>query len=60
MEQRGWLMMVRDHMATSLTIEPDDFDLDPFAQEGGLGAAYNTFGNDLNLLLDELNRELAA
>jgi type I restriction enzyme, R subunit len=26
--QRGWLMMVRDHIATSLSIEPEDFDLD--------------------------------
>jgi type I restriction enzyme R subunit len=58
--QRGWLMMVRDHMATSLTIEPDDFDLDPFAQEGGLVAAYKVFGNDLSPLLDELNERLAT
>jgi type I restriction enzyme R subunit len=47
-------------MATSLTIETDDFDLDPFAQEGGLGAAHRVFGNDLDVLLDELNRELAV
>jgi type I restriction enzyme R subunit len=59
-EQRGWLMMVRDHMATSLTIEPDDFDLDPFAQEGGLMAASRVFGNDLNAILDELNEGLAV
>jgi type I restriction enzyme, R subunit len=58
--QRGWLMMVRDHMATSLTIEPDDFDLDPFAQEGGLAAAYQVFGNELKPLLGELNARLAA
>jgi type I restriction enzyme R subunit len=57
--QRGWLMMVRDHMATSLTIEPDDFDLDPFAQEGGLAAAHQVFGSDLNPLLAELNGSLA-
>ena len=53
-------MMVRDHIATSLTIEPDDFDLDPFAQEGGLVAAYSVFGNELTPLLDELNEGLAA
>jgi type I restriction enzyme R subunit len=58
--QRGWLMMVRDHMATSLTIEPDDFDLDPFAQEGGFAAAYDVFGQDLNPLLDELNERLCV
>ena len=58
--QLGWLMMVRDHMATSLTIEPDDFDLDPFAQEGGLVAAHSVFGNDLTPILAELNERLAA
>jgi type I restriction enzyme R subunit len=59
-EQLGWLMMVRDHMATSLTIEPDDFDLDPFAQEGGLAAAYKVFGSDLDSVLDEVNEGLAV
>ncbi|MDQ3647200.1 MAG: DEAD/DEAH box helicase family protein [Actinomycetota bacterium] len=58
--QRGWLMMVRDHMATSLTIECEDFDLDPFSQEGGLAAAYGVFGNDLTPLLEELNERLAV
>lgn len=58
--QRGWLMMVRDHMAASLTIEPDDFDLDPFAQEGGLVAAHGVFGEDLHPILHELNERLAA
>jgi type I restriction enzyme R subunit len=58
-EQRRWLEMVRDHIATSMTIEPDDFDLDPFAQEGGLDAAYDAFGDQLNPLLDELNMVLA-
>ena len=58
-EQRRWLDMVRDHIATSMTIEPDDFDLDPFAQEGGLDAAYDAFGEQLTPLLDELNTVLA-
>ena len=58
-EQRRWLDMVRDHIATSMTIEPDDFDLEPFAQEGGLDAAYDAFGDQLNPLLDELNAVLS-
>jgi type I restriction enzyme, R subunit len=59
-EQMRWLEMVRDHVATSMTIELDDFDLDPFSQEGGLTAAFQLFGNELNPLLDELNELLAA
>jgi type I restriction enzyme R subunit len=59
-EQLRWLEMIRDHIATSLSIEPDDFDLEPFSQEGGLVAAYEVFGEKLNPILDELNEELAA
>jgi type I restriction enzyme R subunit len=58
-EQQRWLEMVRDHIATSMSIEPDDFDLDPFAQEGGLDGAYTVFGEQLTPLLDELNTSLA-
>jgi hypothetical protein len=34
-----WLDLIRDHVATSLSIEPDDFDYAPFTQRGGLGKA---------------------
>jgi type I restriction enzyme R subunit len=60
LEEGRWLEMIRDHIATSLSIEPDDFDLDPFVQEGGLVAAHDVFGDQLNALLDELNEELTA
>ena len=59
-EQRHWLKMIRDHVAASLAITADDFDLNPFAENGGLGRAAQVFGTDLGPLLDELNRELAA
>ncbi len=59
-EQIHWLEMIRDHIAANLAIEIDDFDLAPFAQQGGLGKAYQTFGDGLNKILDELNGVLAA
>jgi len=59
-EQMRWLEMIRDHVANSLTIELDDFDDVPFAQEGGLGKARQVFGDSLRAVLDELNEELAA
>lgn len=59
-EERQWLEMIRDHVATSLTIEPDDFDVSPFAQAGGLGKAYQVFGERLTPLLKELNEVLVA
>jgi type I restriction enzyme, R subunit len=59
-EQRAWLQLMRDHIATSLSIEPDDFDYSPFTQRGGLGKAHQLFGAELNQLLGELNEVLAA
>jgi type I restriction enzyme, R subunit len=59
-EQRAWLGLIRDHIATSLSIEPDDFDYSPFSQRGGLGKAHQLFGAELPRLLDELNEALAA
>jgi len=59
-EQLGWLMMARDHIAQSLTIEPEDFDYEPFAQQGGLIGASAAFGQELPTVLDELNTCLAA
>ena len=59
-EQRAWLELIRDHVATSLAIEQADFDLSPFAQQGGLGHAAKLFGPGLPNLLDELNQVLAA
>ena len=59
-DQRAWLELIRDHIATSLSIEPGDFDYAPFNLRGGLGKAHQLFGNDLTKLLDELNEVLAA
>ncbi len=57
-EQRQWLEAIRDHVATSLTIEADDFEYEPFVQRGGLGKAYQVFGKDLDPILKELNEVL--
>jgi type I restriction enzyme R subunit len=59
-EQRKWLEMIRDHIAANLLIETDDFDYAPFAQAGGIGKVWQLFGDDLNVILDELNEVLAA
>ena len=59
-EQIAWLNLIRDHIATSVTIESEDLELAPFRQRGGLGRAHQLFGNGLPKLLDELNQVLAA
>ncbi len=58
--QLTWLRAIRDHIATSLSIELDDLDYTPFNQEGGLGKAHQLFGDQLPKLLEELNEALAA
>lgn len=59
-EQREWLDAIRDHVATSLRIEEDDFEYAPFNQIGGLGRVYDLFGERLPVILEELNQRLAA
>ncbi len=59
-DQLAWLKLIRDHIATSLSIDPDDLELAPFNQRGGLGKAHQLFGKQLPKLLDELNEALAA
>ena len=53
-------MMIRDHIAANLGIEPDDFELAPFAKEGGLGKVHQLFGAELPKMLEAMNKELAA
>lgn len=59
-EQRQWLELIREHVAASLTIETDDFEYEPFSQRGGLGRAYQVFGTELSVILQQLNERLAA
>jgi len=59
-EQRGWLEMIRDHVAQSLEMTVGDFNLTPFVGVGGLGKATQVFGSDLKMLVEELNEVLAA
>ena len=59
-EQRRWLEMMKEHIATSLEFETEDFDLMPFTEEGGLARASRVFGKELQAVVQELNEALAA
>lgn len=59
-DQLRWLQAIRDHIAASLAVDEDDFDLDPFVQWGGLGKAQQVFGDRFFPILSELNEVLAA
>ncbi len=57
-DQLRWLEMIRDQIATSLSMDMDDFAFVPFTQHGGVGKAFKLFGTELPELLDELNEVL--
>ena len=59
-EQMQWLRMIKDHIATSMHMTRADFDFNPFAELGGLGKAWQVFGERLDKILEELNEGLAA
>ncbi len=59
-EQMDWLRMIRDHLATSFTIERDDLDLAPFDSKGGMGQMYALFGDSMDAVMAEMNEALSA
>jgi type I restriction enzyme R subunit len=59
-EQYEWLRMIRDHLASSLTLESREFLDPPFSQRGGLHRARELFGDNLGSLLDELTEVAVA
>lgn len=59
-EQMEWLRLIKDHIAVSLSIEPEDLDLSPFDRKGGLGRFYDVFGDQYKAILQEMNVELVA
>ena len=59
-EQMEWLRLIKDHIAVSLSIEPEDLDLNPFDRRGGLGRFYEVFGERYEEILAEMNIELVA
>ena len=59
-EQMEWLRLIKDHIATSLSILPEDLDLTPFDKKGGLLGFYDSFGDSYKVILNEMNRELVA
>ena len=50
--------MIKDHIATSVTVEMDDFEDVPFNQKGGAMRAYQIFGTELDEILTNLSQVL--
>ncbi|HEY9720518.1 MAG TPA: type I restriction-modification enzyme R subunit C-terminal domain-containing protein [Oscillatoriaceae cyanobacterium] len=58
--QLEWLELIKNHVAASLTITPDDFQEVPFSDKGGLFKVRQLFGADLDGVINELNEVLAG
>lgn len=59
-EQLDWLRMIKDHVVSSYHIELEDLDYTPFDSQGGKGKMYQLFGDEMNEIIEELNKALAA
>ena len=59
-EQSAFLQLIRDQIITGLHIDRADLEYAPFDARGGLGKMYQLFGDRMDSLLDELNRELTV
>jgi type I restriction enzyme R subunit len=59
-EQMQWLRMIKDYVANSFHVEKEDFELDPFNKNGGLGKMWQLFGEKTDEIIQELNEVLAA
>lgn len=59
-EQMQWLRMIKDYVINSFHIEKDDFDLNPFNAQGGLGKMWQLFGTETDEIINELNEVLVA
>lgn len=59
-EQMQWLRMIKDYVVNSFHIDKDDFDLNPFNAQGGLGKMWQLFGDQTEEIINELNEALSA
>jgi type I restriction enzyme, R subunit len=60
-DQQQWLTYIRNHLVANLSIDRDDFDLVPvLSDRGGWGRANRVFDGELDDLIADLNREIAA
>ena len=60
-EQQQWLERIRQHLVENLSIDREDFDVIPvLEQAGGWARANKTFDGQLSLVLQDINKAIAA
>jgi len=59
-EQKDWLLMIKDQIATSISATLEDMDDIPFSEKGGRIKLYKLFGEDYQKILEELHEVLIS
>jgi type I restriction enzyme R subunit len=59
-EQRQWLIWMKENIAAEMGITAESFEYTPFVEHGGIGKAWQIFGDRLTPITDELSEALAA
>jgi len=59
-EQKEWLVMIKDAIASSVSITIDAIDDVPFNQKGGRVKFFEIFGDDYEKILEELHEVLVS
>ncbi|HNR43744.1 MAG TPA: type I restriction-modification enzyme R subunit C-terminal domain-containing protein [Methanofastidiosum sp.] len=59
-EQLEWLKMIKDHIATSMSINKDDLEQTPFHNKGGLVKANKIFNGKIDKVMEELQEALVS
>jgi len=59
-EQKEWLVMIKEHIASSVSISLEDMELAPFVQKGGQVKFYKIFGEEYEKVLSELYEALIS
>lgn len=60
-EQQQWLERIRTHLQENLSIDQEDFDIQPlFARFGGFSRVSAVFADQLPTLIKEFNQAIAA
>jgi type I restriction enzyme, R subunit len=59
-EQMNWLRMIKDHNVNSVHFRREDLDYAPFDAKGGVEKMYQLFGDKMDGIIEEMNKELVA
>jgi len=59
-EQIEWLRMIKDHIATSISITKDDLEQTPFHNKGGLFKANKIFDGNIDNVIKDLQEALVS